>query len=122
MTSPAAPFASRQIPAPITAMLATLCSYEAMFGPYHPLTLGVATSLAVELCESGRREEGRRLLQRALLDLTRHHAAHHPVRLRALQAWSALLHQEGDSHAALTIQRELADSRALAERAASANS
>jgi hypothetical protein len=108
MTTPATPSFSGQIP----AMMATLACYEGMFGPYHPLTLGVATSLAIELCESGRREEGRPLLQRALLDLTRHHAADHPVRLRALQAWSALLNQDGDSHAALLIQRELADSRA----------
>jgi len=108
MTAPAIPYASAQIP----AMMATLASYEGAFGPYHPLTLSVATALAVELCESGRAEEGRPLLQRALLDLTRHHAPNHPVRLRALQAWSALLHQDGDSHAALVIQRELAESSA----------
>jgi hypothetical protein len=64
-------------------MLATLASYEGMFGPYSAQTLGLTTALAVALCESGRAAEGRPLLQRALLDLTRHHAANHPVRLRA---------------------------------------
>jgi hypothetical protein len=105
MTIPAAPYASAQIP----AMMATLACYEGMLGPYHPLTLSVAATLAVELCKSGRIEEGRPLLQRAMLDLTQHHAANHPARLRALQAWSALLSQGGDSHAALVIQRELAE-------------
>ncbi len=100
------------ITAPITAMMATLACYEGMFGPYHAQTLGLTTALAVALCESGRPDEGRPLLQRALLDLTRHHAANHPVRLRALQAWCALLNQDGDSHAARIIQRELAGSAA----------
>lgn len=114
MTSPAAPYASGQISAPIMAMMATLASYEGLFGPYHAQTLGLTTALAVALCESGRSAEGRPLLQRALLDLTRHHAPNHPVRLRALQAWSALLSQDGDSHAALIIQRELAECGARA--------
>lgn len=109
MTSAAVPRVSNEIPAPITAMMATLACYQGMFGPYHAQTLGLTTALAVALCEAGRTAEGRPLLQRALLDLTRHHAASHPVRLRALQAWSALLHQDGESHAALVIERELAE-------------
>ena len=112
MTPSAAPCSSGQVPAPIMAMMATLAAYEGMFGPYSAQTLGLTTTLAIALCQLGRAAEGRPLLQRALLDLTRHHAANHPVRLRALQAWSALLNQDGDSHAALVIQRELAECRA----------
>jgi hypothetical protein len=95
--------ASREIP----GMLATLASYEAMFGPYHPQTLALMTALAVGLCASGSRADGRRLLERAAGDLTRYHGRYHPVRIRALEAWSALLRQEGDWMAALPVQREL---------------
>jgi len=102
MTTPAAN------PSQIPSIMATLVSYEGMFGPYHPHTLGLTTILAIALCESGRTEEGRPLLQRALLDLTKHHRRNHPARIRALQAWSDLLSENGDINAALIIQRELA--------------
>lgn len=98
----------------IPGILATLASYEGLFGPYHPQTLALTTALAVALCEAGRAQEGRPLLHRALLDLTKHHSARHPARIRALEAWSALLGQAGDSQAALVIERELAECRATA--------
>ena len=43
-------------------MMATLASYEGMYGPYHPQTLAMTTVLAVALCDSGSRVHGRRLL------------------------------------------------------------
>jgi eukaryotic-like serine/threonine-protein kinase len=92
-------------------MLATLACYEGMFGPYHPQTLALATLLAVALCASGSRVEGRRLLERTVLDLTKHHGNHHPARIRALEAWSALLCREEDWKAALAVQRELLECR-----------
>jgi eukaryotic-like serine/threonine-protein kinase len=95
----------------IPGMMATLASYEGMFGPYHPQTLAITTALAVTLCASGHRADGRRLLERAVGDLTKHHGPHHPVRIRALEAWSILLCQEGDWQAALPVQRELLDCR-----------
>jgi hypothetical protein len=95
----------------IPGMLATLTSYEGMFGPYHPQTLGLATALAVALCSAGRSQEGRALLQRALLDLTKHYSPRHPLRMRALEAWCDMLRQDGDWPAALVIQRELRDCR-----------
>jgi len=109
MTSPE-PFSSasaREIP----SILATLASYEGMFGPYHPQTLAITTALAVALCASGHRADGKRLLERALADLTKHHGGHHPVRIRALQAWSQLLCQEQEWQAALPLQRELLECR-----------
>ena len=102
MTSPAANLAH------IPSMMATLASYEGMFGPYHAHTLSLTTTLAIALCTSGRADEGRPLLRRALLDLTKHHRRNHPVRIRALEAWSALLRENGDFDAALVIGRELA--------------
>jgi hypothetical protein len=78
-------------------MMATLACYEGLFGPYHPQTLALTTELAVALCASDRREEGRRLLERAIGDLARHHGKHHPVLIRALEAWSALSRQDGNA-------------------------
>jgi hypothetical protein len=98
---------AREIP----SMLATLASYQGLFGPYHPQTLAMTIVLAVALCDSGHRADGRRLLERAIHDLTKHHGRHHPVRIRALEAWSTLLCQDRDWGAALPIQRELLDCR-----------
>jgi hypothetical protein len=95
----------------IPAMLATLASYEGFFGPYHVQTLAMTTRLGVALCNRGHSDQGKQFLERALQDLTKHHGRHHPVRMRALEAWSTLLCQEGDWKAALPVQRELLDCR-----------
>jgi hypothetical protein len=94
---------------PIPSMMATLASYEGLLGPYHPQTLAITTALAVALCAAGSRADGRRLLERTVADLTKHHGKHH--RVRALEAWSNLLCQEGDWKAALPVQRELLECR-----------
>jgi Tetratricopeptide repeat len=91
---------NREIP----GMLATLASYEGMFGPYHPQTLALTVALGAALGD-------RWLLERAVADLTKTHGRQHPIRVRALEAWSALLCQEGDWKAALPVQRELLDCR-----------
>ena len=100
-----------RIPSQIPSMMATLASYEGMFGPCHVQTLGLTTALAMALCATGRNQEGRPLLQRALLDITKHHGPRHPLRMRALEAWCELLRQEGDWTAALVIQRESRECR-----------
>ena len=92
-------------------MLATLAAYEGCFGPYHFQTLAMTTILAEALCACGHRGAGRRLLERAVEGLTKYHGRYHPARLRALQAWSALLCQEQDWKAAVPVQRELLDCR-----------
>jgi hypothetical protein len=98
---------AREIP----SILATLASYENLFGPYHPQTLSLTAVLAMALCASGNRSDGRRLVERAMLDFTRHHGRFHPLRTRILEAWSALLCQEADWRAALPVQRELLECR-----------
>jgi Tetratricopeptide repeat len=95
----------------IPGMLAMLASYEGLFGPYHPQTLALTTSLAVALFASGQRADGRRLLERAVRDLTSHYGRYHAGRIQALDAWSTCLCQEGDWEAALPVQRELLDCR-----------
>ena len=84
------------LPEEIPGMMATLACYEGLFGPYHPQTLALTTSLAIALCTSGNSAEGRRLLERAIGDLTKHHGRHHPVLIRALEAWSAVSGPESD--------------------------
>jgi hypothetical protein len=84
---------STQIP----SMQATLASYEGLFGPYHPQTLAVTVALAEALAASGNRGDGRRLLERAIFDLAKHHGRQHPLCVRALGSWSTLLHEDRDA-------------------------
>jgi hypothetical protein len=95
----------------IPSMMATLNSYQGFFGPYHAQTLAMTTVLAEALCASGNRVLGKRLLERAIGDLTKYHGRHHPARIRALEAWSSLLRQDEDWKAALPVQQELLDCR-----------
>jgi eukaryotic-like serine/threonine-protein kinase len=92
-------------------MMATLASYEGWFGPYHPQTLAMTAVLAVALCDCGQRADGKRLLERAVADFTKHHGRHHPLRMRALESWSTLLRQESDWKRALPVQLEVLDCR-----------
>ncbi len=97
------------MPHDIPSMLATLASYESLFGPYHVQTLTITTALAVALYDAGQRADARRLLERAAVDLTKHLGRHHPARISAFEALSNLLCQEGDWQATLLLQRELLD-------------
>lgn len=95
----------------IPSLMATLSSYEGLFGPYHPQTLILTTVLAEALCDSGDRNLGKRLLARAVTDSARYHGRYHPARLRAIERWSTILRQDGDWEAALPVQRELLECR-----------
>jgi hypothetical protein len=95
----------------IPNMMATLASYEGLFGPHHAQTLALTAILAEALCASGDRVVGKRLLERAAGDLARHHGRYHPARIRALQTWAGLLCQDRDWKAAVPIQQELLDCR-----------
>jgi len=86
-------------------MQATLASYEGLFGPYHPQTLAVTVALAEALNASGNRGDGKRLLERAIFDLAKHHGREHPLCVRALEAWSRLAAQERGSP--LTSKRDI---------------
>jgi hypothetical protein len=52
----------------ISSMIATLCSYENCFGPYHPQTLTLTMELAAALWHSGDANSARRLLERVIHD------------------------------------------------------
>jgi len=53
----------------LLALLATLCSYEMLFGPYHPQTLRLMIQVGEKLWRHGERVPGRLLLERVASDL-----------------------------------------------------
>jgi hypothetical protein len=52
--------------AEIPSMMATLCSYENCFGPYHPQTLALMTEVAAAFWRNGDARLARRLLERVI--------------------------------------------------------
>ncbi len=87
-------------------MVATLCSYESWFGPYHPQTLCLMTQVAIAYWQAGE-PQARPLLERVVWDLGRHLGADHALRLRALAALGDLLVAERDFERSASVQREL---------------
>jgi len=92
--------------AELPGMLATLCSYENWFGPYHPQTLCLMTQVAIAYWQAGE-PQARPLLERVVRDLGRHLGADHALRLRAPAALGDLLAAECDYERAASVQREL---------------
>jgi len=87
-------------------MLATLCSYESWFGPYHPQTLRLMTQVAIAVWRAGE-PQARPLLERAVRDLGHHLGADHDLRLQAIVALRDLLVEQGDYERAASVQKEL---------------
>ena len=87
----------------IPSMMATLCSYENCFGPYHPQTLGLMTQVAAACWQHGDRSIAQRLLERAVADL----GSAAEARVRALAMLRDLLLEQGDFPKAARVQREL---------------
>jgi hypothetical protein len=93
----------------IPSMMATLCSYENCFGPYHPQTLGLMTQVAAACWQDGNPAFARRLLERVIADLGREAEA----RVRAIAMLKDLLLEQGDLSTAAGVQRELLECQAL---------
>jgi hypothetical protein len=91
----------------LPGMLATLCSYENLFGPYHPQTLRLMAEIANAYWQAGELGHARPLLERAVRDLGRHLGTGHDLRLRALAALRDLFVAQGDYERAGAAQREL---------------
>jgi hypothetical protein len=89
------------------SMAATLASYDHFFGPRHPQTLAVMTHLGRALWLAGDAEQGRKVLERAALDLSKALPPGHPVRVLALSSLSQLLVEQGDLTGARLMQREV---------------
>jgi eukaryotic-like serine/threonine-protein kinase len=96
-------------PAELPALVATLCSYESWFGPYHPQTLGLMTTVAIAYWEAGEVQYARPLLERAVIDLGRHVDRNHDLRLRAIATLKEILLAQRDYEAAVAVEKELLD-------------
>ena len=55
----------------LLSMLATFCSYEDHFGPFHPMTLRLLTEVGTGLWRHRRTDDALIVLQRGLRDTTR---------------------------------------------------
>jgi hypothetical protein len=94
-------------PAELPSMLATLCSYEYLLGPYHPHTLGLMTHVAIAHWQAGENRHARILLERAVRDLGRYLGRDHDLRLRALATLKDLLVAHCEYGRAGVVQSEL---------------
>lgn len=88
-------------------MLSTLCSYENLFGPYHPHTLRLMAEAGLAFWHYGECAYARPLLERAVQDLGRYLNREHEARLRAIPALRDLLLREGNYQRARAIQMDL---------------
>jgi hypothetical protein len=66
-------------------MSATLCSYENLFGPYHPHTPRFVAEVATAYWQHGESRYARAVLERAVVDVGRSLGRSHEVRMRALE-------------------------------------
>lgn len=88
-------------------MLATLYSYEAWLGPYHPQTLSLMTRLAIAYGQAGEVEYARPLLEKVVRDLGQNLGRDHDLRLHAMDALRELWLAQGNYERAATIQQEI---------------
>ena len=92
-------------------MLATLCSYDRLFGPRHVQTLSLTAHIAEVLWAAGDTRSARCLLDRVIKNLSRTHAS----RIFALNTLRDLALQEEDVRKAIALQTEIAECRSLAD-------
>jgi hypothetical protein len=95
----------------LPGMLATLCSYENFFGPFHPQTLMLTAALAAAYRQSGEANQARRLLEKVIKDSARYLGPEHAARLAAIEALRDLFIGQGDVGRAVAAQRELLECR-----------
>jgi hypothetical protein len=91
----------------LPSMLATLCSYENLFGPYHPHTLHLMAEAGLALWHHGELTYAQPLLERAARDIGRCFGRDDETRLRALEALRDLLFEQGQYDRVSAIQTEL---------------
>lgn len=91
----------------LPSMAATLCFYENSFGPYHPQTLRLTTTVAIAYGQHGESELAIGLLERVLRDVQRIAVRNGDLRLRAMVALRDLWLERGDLSKAASAQREV---------------
>ncbi len=93
----------------LAGMIATLGSYDRLFGPYHLQTLSLAARIAEALSGSGDTQSARRLLQRVVRDFSRSAGRTHATRIAALNGLRDILLRESDVEEAIGVQTEIAE-------------
>src|SRR5579863_4879205 len=97
----------------LPAMIATLGSYDRMFGPRHIQTLSLAAHIAEVLRGLGQPQTARSLLERVVRDLNQSAGRTHATRISALHALRDLLLEQSDTAKAIAVQTEIFECRAL---------
>src|SRR5215469_4146888 len=96
----------------LPSMLATLCSYEGLFGSCHPITLRLLTEVGIAFWRLGRTDDALIILQRGLRDITRTLGRNHDLRLRALATLRDIFTEIDDYAKAAALQKELLECHA----------
>jgi hypothetical protein len=91
----------------IPGMLATLCSYEGFFGPYHPQTLSLMAQVGIAYLTAGEVEQARPLLEKVVQDAGQTLGREHGVRMKAIEALRDVFLAQGDYRRAAVVQREI---------------
>jgi hypothetical protein len=94
-------------PAELPSMLATLYSYESLFGPYAPQTLCLMAQVGDACSQAGELEYARHLLERVVRDVGRHLAQDHDLRLRAIATLRDIFIAQRDYRRAGMVVNEL---------------
>ena len=95
----------------LPGMFATLCSYENLFGPYHPQTLYLAMQLGFALRRRGQLDSARRVLEGCLRSVCQALGRDHDWRAQILNALREILVLQGDNSRAAEIHAELLNCR-----------
>jgi hypothetical protein len=93
--------------AELPSMLATLCSYESLFGPYAPQTLCLMAQVGDACSQAGEFDYARRLLERVVRDAGRYLGRNHNLRLRAIATLRDVLVAQRDYERAAMVLNEL---------------
>jgi hypothetical protein len=103
--TPSPPYRPRACDLP--SMIATLNSYEAIFGPYHLQTLMLTVQVARTLWVEGEIQDAQKLLEYSTKHLARCGEHAHAVRVSTLTALRDLLLERPDFEKAIAVQREI---------------
>jgi hypothetical protein len=93
----------------LPSMIATLNSYEAMFGPYHLQTLALAVRIARVLWSVGEVPTAQRLSERSVKYLARFGDQASSLRMSALTTLRDSWLEQGDSEKAVAVQKEIVE-------------
>jgi hypothetical protein len=101
--------ASELLPSDLQSMIATLNSYESMFGPYHLQTLTLAVQIARVLWSVGEVQTAQRLSERSVKYLARGGDQVNSLRMSALTTLRDSLREQGDTENAVAVQKQIVE-------------